>query len=59
MTLASCTKEQVSPSGSITANSVNVTPRVQAFVATANDPVRNKSNGSFSADSAIWYLEPA
>ena len=57
MSLASCTKEPVSPTGTIAANAVNVTPRVQAFVAAENDPARSKSNGTFSADSAIWYLE--
>jgi hypothetical protein len=51
-----CSKETtVTPTASVR---VDVTPRVQHFVAEATGAqAQTKSDGFFSADSAIWYIE--
>ena len=54
-----CQKEDSAIPGGTALEEVNVTPRVQAFLANASHHTSSREGGLITADSALWYVEAA
>lgn len=55
--LVSCSKEESVQESPTSTNELDVTPRVRSFVEAARREAPAKSNATYSADSAEWYIE--